>query len=96
MTAGPILAMTTGIDVIIVATTAVMTDATTTVAMTATTGMTTTEAIVVMIAATTEAMFDVARMTTIARTVTERSGHRHHCPKGATPIGQPQWGIPKG
>jgi hypothetical protein len=44
VTEGPILAMTIGIDVIIAATTAVMTDVTTTVAMTATTG-----AMVVMI-----------------------------------------------
>jgi hypothetical protein len=49
-TAGPILAMTIGIDVIITTTTAVMTDATTIVAMTATIGAMTTEVIVVMIA----------------------------------------------
>jgi hypothetical protein len=48
-TAGPILAMTIGIDVIIAATTIAMTDVMTTIAMTATTGTTTTKAIVVMI-----------------------------------------------
>jgi hypothetical protein len=42
MTAGPILAMTIGIDVIIAATTAAMTDVKIIVAMTATTGATTT------------------------------------------------------
>jgi hypothetical protein len=78
VTAGPILAITIGIDVII----AVMTDATNIVAMTATIGVTTTEAIIVMIVTTTDemtgVMIDVARTTTIARTVT-RGGN----PNGA-------------
>jgi hypothetical protein len=71
--AGPILAMTIEIDVIITTTTAAMTDATTTVMMTATTGERTAGAIVVMmtmmIIATTDemidVMIDVANMTTI-------------------------------
>jgi hypothetical protein len=70
VTAGPILAMMIGIDMIIVATTAVMTDATTTVTMITMTDVT----------------IDVARTTTIDRTITGRSGHRRHHPKGATPI----------
>jgi hypothetical protein len=49
-TAGPILAMTTGINVITAATTVVMTGTMTTIAMTATTGAMTTEMIVMMIA----------------------------------------------
>jgi hypothetical protein len=90
VTAGPILAMTIGIDVI----TAVTTDVTTTVAMTTTTGMTTTEAIVVMIAMmivtmtdeTTGVMTDVARTTTVPAATTAKSGLHHHRPKGATPM----------
>jgi hypothetical protein len=79
--------MTIGIDVIIVAISAAMTDATTTVATTAPTSAT--EVIVVMIATTiattTDAMIDVARTTTTAKTTTARSGHLHHRLKGATP-----------
>jgi hypothetical protein len=94
VTAGPILAMMIRIDVIIAATTAVMTDVMTTVAMTATTGAMTTEVIVVMITMmivtmtdeTTDVMIDVARMTTVPATTTARSGLHHHCPKGATPM----------
>jgi hypothetical protein len=92
--AGPILAMMIGIDVIIAATTATMTNVTTTVVMTATAGMTTTGVIVTMIAmmivTTTDEMTDVitnvARTTTIARTATGRSGPLRHRPKGATPM----------
>jgi hypothetical protein len=87
-TVDPILAMTIGIDVIIVVTTAAMTDATTTVATTAPTSAT--EAIVVMIATmtvtTTGVMIDVARTTTTAQTTTIRSEHLRHHPKGATPM----------
>jgi hypothetical protein len=99
MTAGPILTMTTGIDVITATTTAAMTGATTTVATTATTGSMTTEVIVVMIAMmfvtmideTTDVMIGVARMTTVPATTTGRSGlHCHH------PKGEPQWGIAEG
>jgi hypothetical protein len=94
VTAGPILAMTIGIDAIIAATTAAMTDVTTTVATTTTIGATTTEANIVMIAmmivTTTDKMtgmmIDVARTTTVLVTTTARSGlHRHH-PKGSTPM----------
>jgi hypothetical protein len=89
------LAMTIGIDVITAVTTATMTGVTTTTAMTAMIGVTTTEAIVVMIAmmivTTTDMMIDVARMTTILRTVTGRSRRRRHRPKG-----KPQWCIPEG
>jgi hypothetical protein len=85
---GPILAMMIGINVNIAATTAAMTDAKITVAMTATTGMTTTGVIVVMIATTTSAttneMIDVDRTTTITTTTTGRSELHHHRPKGAT------------
>jgi hypothetical protein len=94
MIAGPILAMTIGIDVITAVTTAVMTGSTTTDATTATTGTTTTEVIVVMIAMmivtttneTTDVMIDVARTTTVTTTTTVRSGLRRHRPKGATPM----------
>jgi hypothetical protein len=86
--AGPILATTIGIDVITTATTVAMTGAMTTIAMNATTGATTTEVIVVtiamMIVTTTNVMINIARMTTIARTTTGRSGHLHHRPKGET------------
>jgi glycerol-3-phosphate acyltransferase PlsY len=85
VTEGPILAMTIGIDVIIATTTAVMTDVTTTVAMTATTG-----AMVVMIAmmivTTTDVMIDVARTTTVPTTTIGRSELHHHRQKGATPM----------
>jgi hypothetical protein len=94
MNAGPIIAMTIGIDVITAATTAAMTGATTTVAMTTTTGVTTTEVIVVMITRmivkttdeTTDVMIDVARTTIVLATATGRSGLHRHCPKGATPM----------
>jgi hypothetical protein len=94
VTAGPILAMTIGIDVIIAATTAAMTDETTTIAMTATIGAMTTEAIVVMITmmivTTTDeltgVMIDVAWTTTVPVTTTARSRLHHHRPKGATPM----------
>jgi hypothetical protein len=97
MIVGPIPTTTIGIDVIIIATTAAMTDAMTTVAMTAMTGLT--EVIVVMITmmivTTTDEMIDVmidiAKMTTMARTATGRSERLHHHPKG-----QPQWCIPEG
>jgi hypothetical protein len=72
--------------VIIAATSAVMTDATTTVAMTTTTGVTTTEVIAMMIITMTDVMIDVARTTTIARTATGMSGPLRHRPKGATPM----------
>jgi hypothetical protein len=94
MIASPILAMMIGIDVIIAATTAAMIGATTTVVMTAMTGEMTTGVIVLMIAITTSATtdemvhttIDVARTTTIARTIIGRNRlHRHH-PKGATPM----------
>jgi hypothetical protein len=92
--AGPILTMMIGIDVIITATTAAMTDVTTTVAMTATIGVTTTGVTVVMIAMMIvtmtdemiDMMIDVARTTTINVATTGRSGLHHHRPKGATPI----------
>jgi hypothetical protein len=68
VTIDPILAMMIGIDVIIAANTAAMTDTTTTVATTTPTSAT--EAIIVMIAmmtvTTTGVMIDVARMITTA------------------------------
>jgi hypothetical protein len=94
VTAGPILAVTIGIDVIIAVTNAVMTNVTTTITMTAMTGVMTTEAIVVMIAMmivtttdeTTDVMTDVARTTTVPVTTTGRSRLHYHHPKGATPM----------
>jgi hypothetical protein len=91
---GPILAMMIGIDVIIATTIAVMTGATTTVAMTAMTGESTTGVIIVMIAITTStttgemihATIDVARTTIVARTIIGRNELYHHHPKGATPM----------
>jgi hypothetical protein len=88
--AGPILTTMTGIDVIITATTAMITGATTTVAMTVATGVTTTRVIAVMIAtttsATTDEMIDVTRTTTIATTIIGRNKLHHHRPKGAAPM----------
>jgi hypothetical protein len=75
------------INVIIAATTAVMTDAMTTVATIAPTSAT--EVIIVMIATmiitTTGVMIDVAKTTTTAETTTARSGYLLHRPNGATP-----------
>jgi hypothetical protein len=88
VTVDPILTMTIGIDVIIAAITAAMTDTTTTVVTTAL--ISTIEVIVVMIATTivttTGVTIDVARTTTTAKTTTARSGHLRHHPKGATPM----------
>jgi hypothetical protein len=88
VTADPILAMTIGIDVIITAITAVITDATTTIVMTAL--ISAIEVVVAMIATTivetTGATIGVARTTTTAKTTTARSGHLRHHPKGATPM----------
>jgi hypothetical protein len=88
--AGPILAMTIGINVII----AVMTDVTTIVATTATTGATSKEAIIMIIAMmidttideTIGMMIDDARTTTVPMTTTARSELHRHRPKGATPM----------
>jgi hypothetical protein len=85
VTAGPILAMMIGIDVIIAAATTAMTDV-----MTATTGVTTIGVTVMMIAmmivTMTDEMIDVIRTTTINTITTGRSGPHHHRPKGATPM----------
>jgi hypothetical protein len=89
VTTDPILAMTIGIDVIIVAITAAMTDATTTVMTIAL--ISAIEVIVVMIATTivttTAATINVARTTTTAKTTTTRNEYLRHHPKGATPMG---------
>jgi hypothetical protein len=87
VTADPILAMMIGIDVIIAVTTATMTNVTTTVMTTAPTGATevTVVMIATMIVTTTGVMIDVARTTTAAKTITVKSGHLRHHPKGATP-----------
>jgi hypothetical protein len=83
---GPIIAMTTGIDVIITATIAAMT----TVATTMTTGMKTARVITattsVMTNEMVDAMIDVAKTTTTATTTIARSDLRRHHLKGATPI----------
>jgi hypothetical protein len=81
----------TGIDVIITATIAAMTDATITVAMTITTGMMTAGMITVKTSATTgemiDVMIDVAKMTIIATMIIAKSDLYHHLLKGATPMG---------
>jgi 1-aminocyclopropane-1-carboxylate deaminase/D-cysteine desulfhydrase-like pyridoxal-dependent ACC family enzyme len=88
---GPIIAVTTGIDVIIAATI----DATTTVAMTVTTSVMTTWVIAVMTSATitdmTNAMINVARTTTIATTTIRRMDSTATAQRG-----QPQWCVPEG
>jgi hypothetical protein len=88
VTVDPILATTIGIDVIIAATIVMMTDVMTTIETTASTSVI--EVIIVtiatMIVTTIDAMIDVAKMTTIARTTTERSRPLHRRPKGATPM----------
>jgi hypothetical protein len=94
VTASPILIMMIGSGMIIVATTAAMTDVKTTVATTAMIDAMTTEAIAVMIAVmiittineTTGMMIDIARMTTVAATTTARSRLHRHRPKGETPM----------
>jgi hypothetical protein len=90
VTADPIVATTTGIDVITTATITTMTDVMTVVTTTATTGVTTARVIAVTTSAVTtemiDVMIDVARTTTTATTTTARSDlHRHHL-KGATPM----------
>jgi hypothetical protein len=77
--------MTTGIDVIIAATTAAMTDAMTIVAMTAMIGVTTTRMIAEMIGV----MIDVSKTTTTATTTAAKNGLHHHHLKG-----EPQWCVP--
>jgi hypothetical protein len=88
--AGPILATRTGTNVIIAATTVVMTGATTSVAMSVAIGVMTIGVIAVTTSATTaemiDALIDIARMTIIATTIIGRNRlHRHH-PKGAIPM----------
>jgi hypothetical protein len=84
--ADPILAMTTGIDVIIIATITAMT----TVAMTKMTGVTTTGMIIVTTSVTTVekigVMIDVVKTTTIAMTTIGKSELHHHRLKGETPM----------
>jgi hypothetical protein len=88
MTAGPIVAMTIGIDVIIAATTTVMIGATTIIATTTMTGVMTARVIVVMTSTVTAemigAMIDVDRTTTTATTTIARSNLQCHSLKGAT------------
>jgi hypothetical protein len=91
VTTGPIVATTTGIDVIIAANTAAITDATIIIAVivmmiTAMTGMTTEGVIAVMTSAmsteTIGVMIDVAKTITTATTTTARSDIHHHHLKG--------------
>jgi hypothetical protein len=81
----------TGIDVIITATIAAMTDAMIIVAMTITTGVMTAGMITVKTSATTgemiDVMIDIAKMTIIATTIISKSGLYHQLLKGATPMG---------
>jgi hypothetical protein len=87
VTAGPIVATTTGIDVITAATTTAMTDATTIIAKIATISVTTIMAITVTTSAVTAemigVMIDIARTTTTATTTIARSGLNRHHLKGA-------------
>jgi hypothetical protein len=74
VTAGPIIATTTWINVIIAATTTVMIEATTIVATIATTGETTERVIATMnIVKMISVMIDVSKTTTTAITTTARS-----------------------
>jgi hypothetical protein len=85
VTVGPIIATTTGINVIIAVTTAGMIDVTTIIATIATTGEATERVIAAMTSAETiGVMIDVARMTTTAATTTARSALHHHHLTGAT------------
>jgi hypothetical protein len=82
---GPVVTMTTGINLIIVTTTAAMAEAMTIVA----TITTTSEMTEIVIAAMTSVemigvMIDVARTTIVAMTTTARSALHHHHLKGAT------------
>jgi hypothetical protein len=89
-TAGLIIAMTIGIDVIVAATTAAIIDATTIVTVTATIGETTARVISVTTSAVTDemtgVMTDVTRMTTTAMNTTARNDPHRHNQKGATPM----------
>jgi hypothetical protein len=89
MIADPIIATTTGIDVIISATIAAMTGATTTIATTITTGVMTARVIAMTTSVTTDetidAMIDVAKTITTAMTTIARCDLHRHRPKGATP-----------
>jgi hypothetical protein len=84
--ADPILAMMTGIDVIIAATIAAMTDTTTTVAMTETTGVTTTGVIAATTSVMTDeninTMIDVTKTTTTAMTTIRKNELHRYRPKG--------------
>jgi hypothetical protein len=86
----PIIATMTGIDFIIAATIAAITDATITIAMTITAGVTTAGMVAtttsVMTGETIDVMIDVAKMTIIATTTIAKSGLYHHCLKAATPM----------
>jgi hypothetical protein len=88
--AGPTVAMTIGIDVIITATTATTTDVMTIVTMTAMTSVATIGMITVttsaMITGMTDAMTDVAKTTTTVTTTIEKNILHHHYLKGATPM----------
>jgi hypothetical protein len=84
--AGPTVAMTTGIDVTIAATTTAMTDVTTIVAMTAMTDAKITRMIAVTTSTTitgmTDVMTDIAKTTATATTTTAKNGLHHHRLKG--------------
>jgi Na+-transporting methylmalonyl-CoA/oxaloacetate decarboxylase beta subunit len=88
ITAGPIVATTTGIDTIIVATTAVITDVMTIVATIATTGVMTERVIAVTTNTITAEMIGMmtiaARMTTTVTAAIARNYHHHHHLKGTT------------
>jgi hypothetical protein len=88
--AGPIVATTTGIDEIITATTAMMTDTTTIVPTTATTGVTTAKVIAMTTSTVTAEMInvmtDVVKTITTSATTTARSDLHHHHLMEATPM----------
>jgi hypothetical protein len=88
---GPIIAMTTGIDVIIVAIITATTNVTTIVAMTATIDVRIAGTIVVKTSAMIAEMTDVAKTTTTATTTIEKNGLHHYHLKGATPTARSRW-----
>jgi hypothetical protein len=93
--AGPIVAMMTGIDMIITAIIAATTDVTTIITMTAMIDVRIARMIIVTTSATiagvTDVMTDVARTTTTATTTTIKNGLHHHHLKGATPTMHSRW-----
>jgi hypothetical protein len=93
--AGPIVIMTTGIDVITAATSTAMIDVMTIVVMAAMIDVKIARMIVMttsaVIAEMIDVMTDVAKTTTTVTTTTVKNGLRHHHQKGATPTVRSRW-----